>query len=249
MEKSTFYLIIILISAITILGVLGEYFSYKYYSLTAGQQVAQTQQFSTPAPTASPSASNTNQNSSGSSQNAITSFSFSNPMAVGSIDSSNHAVTLTVPPDTDVTRLQPLIGISQYATVSPASGAAQDFTNPVTYAVTAQNGSIQNYTVTVNVASVLNGTGNLITSFKLLQFSPEVDGYIDNGTYSIVAVVPDGTDLTKITPTITVSPGATVSPLSGAVQDFTNPVTYTVKDVYGDTQSYTVTVVTESNSG
>ena len=75
-----------------------------------------------------------------------------------------------------------------------------------------------------------------------------MEGYIDNGSYSIVAVVPDGTDLTKITPTIVVSHGATVFPLSGAVQDFTNPVTYTVKDVYGDTQNYTVTVVTESKA-
>ena len=170
-------------------------------------------------------------------------------MAVGSINPATYAVIATVPPDTDVTRLVPTIGASQYATVSPASGIAEDFTNPVTYTVTAQNGSVQKYTVTVNVASILKSTGKLITSFKLLSFNPTVEGYIDNGSYSIVAVVPDGTDLTKITPTIVVSPGATVFPLSGSVQNFTNPVTYTVKDVYGDTQNYTVTIVNESNSG
>ena len=88
-------------------------------------------------------------------------------MAVGSVTQANYSIVLTVPPDTDVTQLVPTIGLSQYATVSPASGASQDFTNPVTYAVTAQNGSVQNYTVTVNVASVLTSTGKLITSFKL----------------------------------------------------------------------------------
>ncbi|MDR0689271.1 MAG: leucine-rich repeat domain-containing protein, partial [Spirochaetaceae bacterium] len=36
--------------------------------------------------------------------------------------------------------------------VSPASGAAQDFTGPVTYTVTAQNGSTAAYTVTVTEA-------------------------------------------------------------------------------------------------
>jgi len=246
MEKSTAYLIVAIILSITILGVAGEYFSYKYYSLMVNQQVAQTQ-LSSPSP--SPTPQGTAQNSTGSSENLITSFNFSNPMAVGSIDSANHVILLTLPPDSDVTKLQPTIGVSQYATVSPASGVSQDFTNPVTYAVTAQNGSAQNYTVTVNVASILKSTGKLITSFKLLSFKPAVEGYIDNGSYSIMAVVPDGTDLTKITPAITASDGATVSPLSGTAQDFTNPVTYTVKDVYGNIQNYTVTVVTESNSG
>ena len=42
--------------------------------------------------------------------------------------------------------------VSDKATVSPESDAAQDFTSPVTYTVTAENGSTQTYTVIVNVA-------------------------------------------------------------------------------------------------
>ena len=246
MEKLTLYLIIAIILAITILGVVGEYFTYKYYSLAVNQQPMETL-ITTPTPTSTPQS--TTQNLNGSSANLITSFNFSSPMAVGSINQTNNSIVLTVPPDTDVTKLVPTIGLSQYASISPISGTSQDFTNPVSYTVTAQNGAVQKYTVTVNVASILNSTGKLITSFKLLGFNPEVDGYIDNTSYSIVVVVPDGTDLTKIKPTIAVSNGATVYPLSGSVQDFTNPVNYTVKDVYGDIQNYTVTVVTESNSG
>jgi len=245
MEKQTVYLIIAIILAITVLGFGGEYFTYKYYSLTANQQVVQTQQpvIQTPTnPTPPPTPT-------GSSENSIISFNLNNPMAVGTVNESNHTVTITVPPDTDVTRLQPTIEISQNATVSPLSGAAQDFTNSVIYTVTAQNGATQKYNVTVNVASVLQSTGKLITSFKLTGFDPEVDGYIDNDNYTITVVVSDGTDITKITPTITVSQGATVSPASKTIQDFSYPVKYTVTDVYGDTQDYTVTVVTESNSG
>ena len=44
-------------------------------------------------------------------------------MAVGSINWTNYSIILTVPPDSDVTQLVPTIGLSQYATVSPASGA------------------------------------------------------------------------------------------------------------------------------
>jgi hypothetical protein len=47
--------------------------------------------------------------------------------------------------------LTPTIAISG-ASVSPASGAAQDFTAPVIYTVTAADLTTKAYTVTVNVA-------------------------------------------------------------------------------------------------
>ncbi len=49
----------------------------------------------------------------------------------------------------DLTALKPTIEISAGATVSPASGVAQDFTVPVNYTVTAQDGTTKIYTVTV----------------------------------------------------------------------------------------------------
>jgi hypothetical protein len=49
-----------------------------------------------------------------------------------------------------------------------------------------------------------------------------------------------GIDITKLTPTITLLPGSTVSPASGETQDFTNPVTYTVTDKDGNKQEWTV---------
>ncbi|MGD0576790.1 MAG: DUF5018 domain-containing protein [Candidatus Staskawiczbacteria bacterium] len=248
MDKITLFLILAIIVSLTILGVAGEYYVYQY-SVFSAQQVAQQSPQTSLNTSATPTASPTNQPASGSSENSITAFSFQDPLAVGTINETNHTVTLTVPPDTDVTRLTPTIGISQDATIVPSLGSEQDFTNPVTYTVTAQNGSAQKYTVTVNVASVLKSTGKLITAFTLSGFNPEVDGYIDNNNYTVTAVVPDGTDLTRLTPIISVSSGATISPNSAVAQDFTNPVTYTVTDVYGDTQIYTVTVVTESNSG
>ena len=73
------------------------------------------------------------------------------PEVVGTIDETNYTVTLIVPYGTDVKNLTPAIVISPNATVSPASNAPQNFTSPVTYMVTAQDGSMQNYKVTVNV--------------------------------------------------------------------------------------------------
>jgi hypothetical protein len=47
--------------------------------------------------------------------------------------------------------LAPVIEVSEKATVNPASGTARDFTAPATYTVTAEDGSVQDYTVTVTV--------------------------------------------------------------------------------------------------
>ncbi|MBI2444218.1 MAG: carboxypeptidase regulatory-like domain-containing protein [Candidatus Magasanikbacteria bacterium] len=80
----------------------------------------------------------------------ITLFSF--PSATSTITGANIAVT--VPSGTNVTALVPTI-IHTGASVSPGSGAAQDFTNPVTYTVTALDGSTQAYTVTVTVSPPL----------------------------------------------------------------------------------------------
>ena len=191
-----------------------------------------------------------------SSDKLINSFSFSqlNPEADGAIDNVNYAVNLLVPSGTDVTKLVPTISVSDGATISPSSGTAEDFTNPVTYTVTAQDGSTQNYTVTVttsasnqlsNPAATQNSSKS-INSFVFSGLSPEVDGTVDNTNYAVNLNVSSGTDVTNLTPTITVSDNATISPNSGVAQDFTNPVTYTVTAQDGSIQDYTVTVTTQS---
>lgn len=241
MQKATIYLIVTAVLCFTALGLTGEYLSYSYYSSLIKQQ-AQQALINAPPP------SDTGQIKSGSSENSIISFDFSNPMAVGNVDQNKHTVTLIVPPDTDVINLTPTVLVSQYAIVSPASGVPQDFMNPVEYTVTAQNGAIQKYTVTVNVLTSIKGVGKSITSFKLSGFSPEVDGVISEEDHTITVIVPNGTDLTKLTPIIGVSDNATVSPASGSVQDFTNPVTYTVTDSLGSKQDYTIMVVAEGGA-
>ncbi len=97
---------------------------------------------------------NTTQPTTQSSQKAVTGFGFNQltPAANGTIDDTNHTITVTVPKGTDVKKLTPTIKVSDYATVSPASDTMQDFTNPVTYTVTAEDGSKQTYIVTVTVS-------------------------------------------------------------------------------------------------
>jgi len=71
----------------------------------------------------------------------------------GIVDETAHTVSITVPFGTDVSALSPLVAVSSLATSSPASAVVQDFTNPVIYTVTAEDGSTQEYTATVIIAS------------------------------------------------------------------------------------------------
>lgn len=95
-----------------------------------------------------------------SSEKITSSFKFSgfSPEIIGEINRTEKKITLIVPNGTDVTALVPTIEVSGKATVSPASGTAQNFTNPVKYSVTAEDGSKQEYEVTIKISTTVNFT-------------------------------------------------------------------------------------------
>jgi len=74
----------------------------------------------------------------------------------GSIPISSTRIGVSVPINTDVTKLAPTFTASPLAKVVPASGTLRDFTKPQTYTVTAQDGSSQVYTVAVIKSSQPN---------------------------------------------------------------------------------------------
>ncbi len=70
-----------------------------------------------------------------------------------------NTATLYLPVGTPVTSLAPTIAVSPFATVSPGSGVPQNFTNPVNYTVTAQDG-ITTRVYSVRVLQSNNWTNN-----------------------------------------------------------------------------------------
>jgi hypothetical protein len=81
-----------------------------------------------------------------SSEKVITNLSISGIDAT--IDQTSNTIFLSIS-ETDLTTLVPTISISVNAIINPASGASQDFTNPITYTVTAMDGSTVDYIVSV----------------------------------------------------------------------------------------------------
>ena len=174
---------------------------------------------------------------------AITAFSFSSPAATGVIDRTLHTIALTVPYGTAVTALVPTVTISG-ASVSPASGAAHDFSSAVTYTVTAANGTTQAYTVTVTVA--LN-PAKAITAFSFHGLSPPVTGIVTEAAHTIALTVPFGTNVSALVATFTttgasVAVGGTPQVSGTTAHNFSSQVTYRVTAANASTQDYTVTV-------
>ncbi len=80
------------------------------------------------------------------------------------INSTNGTVSIEVLYGTNVTALTPTITVSAGANIVPASGVAQNFTSPVTYTVTAQDGTTTKvWTVTVTVASTPSNKADILS--------------------------------------------------------------------------------------
>jgi len=130
---------------------------------------------------------------------AITAFSFAelNPDVVGVINEEAKTIALTVPfgssvkvVENGVTALVPTI-VHTGASVSPASGAAQDFTLPVNYTVTAEDTSTQAYLVTVTVALSSDATFSAGTLASVALAGTFTGGANIAGSSALIVTIPD----------------------------------------------------------
>jgi hypothetical protein len=169
----------------------------------------------------------------------ISTFSFTTPSVTGSVNTTDHTVSITVPDGTDLTSLTPSITLSQGATISPASGTSQNFSNPVVYTVTAEDASTQTWTVTANLGP--SSAKNILT-FDFNNLTPNVIGVVNTSNSTVILTVPYGTDITALVPTITVSNHATISPATSVAENFTDSVAYIVTAQDASTKTWKVKV-------
>jgi len=121
----------------------------------------------------------------------------------GSIVGTN--ISVSVPYGTSLLSLIPTIAITGVS-VSPTSFAAQNFTSPVIYTVTAADSTIQTYVVTV---TALPNPAKAITAFNFT--TPVASGVVTEVSHTVAITVPNGTNVTALVPTITIT-GVGVSP-------------------------------------
>jgi len=177
-----------------------------------------------------------------SSAKAITAYSLAG--VTGTINKTAKTIAVTVPNGTSVTALAATFTstgtVVKVGTTTQISGTTKNnFTTSKDYIVTAADGTMATYTVTVTVAST---SANAITAYSL----DGVTGTI-NGT-AIAVTMPFGTDVTALVATFTstgkgpVTVAAASQTSSSTANDFTSPVAYIVTAADTSTATYTVTV-------
>lgn len=92
-----------------------------------------------------------------SSEKQMLSFKFEALDVEVTIDEETKTISATLPYYADITNLTPTIVLSENATVNPNSGVPMNFTNPVIYTVTAEDGSQVEYVATFSIENPFLG--------------------------------------------------------------------------------------------
>ena len=142
-------------------------------------------------------------------------------------------ITVTVTPDNGY---QMVSGSLTY-TLATAGGETKTITNG---RFTMPAGDV---TITCKWETATT-TAKGITSFSING----VAGAVNNTTNTITITMPRGTDVTKLTPTISTNGVKSLTPGSGEAVNFTNSVTYTATMEDGSTKTYTVTVYVDKGT-
>ncbi|MDR0567196.1 MAG: leucine-rich repeat protein [Prevotellaceae bacterium] len=157
---------------------------------------------------------------------------------------SDSLITYVFPTKTEEALLTPAIGLSPGATVEPPASQAQNFfaEGGVTYTVTSEDGATQKR---YHASARNRYSGCSIESFG-------VDGVAWSIEDTLISYFYPTGGTGKLTPTIVLSPGATVNPIAGDPQDFfaDEGVKYTVTSEDSTaTKTYTAKATVETSGG
>jgi hypothetical protein len=183
----------------------------------------------------------------------ITAFGFVSPAVTGTITESTHSIAVILPYGSSKTALVATFSTTgqsvKIGAATQTSGVTSNsFSSPVTYTVWAADGSSQDYTVSVTVAS------NSAKAFAAFGFvSPAVTGTITESTHSIAVMLPYGSSKTALVATFsttgqTVKIGTATQTSGVTSNSFSSPVVYTVGAADGSSQDYTVSVTVALNT-
>ncbi len=173
-----------------------------------------------------------------SSQNTITSFklTINGEILNGDVDQTAKTISFSVV-GAQISSLKPTIQYSAKARISPSENENQNFNNEVAYTVYAENGDPNIYRVIINNRPF--STENKILSFSVTIENETIDAEINQDSKTIHFDMGDF-DKSSLTPTISVSEYATISPDVTIAQNFEIPVIYTVTAENGDKSEYTI---------
>lgn len=187
-------------------------------------------------------------------------FTWPDSVYSGSIDQELKRINVVVPYNTNLYQLRAYFTKSIYSCVSIAESNGtftpqtseiniNNYSNALTYVVTAEDGTQERYEVVIS--KIPAKTGNDLIDFRLTLVDCFGVRYIVPGIYTdtnIAVSVKYGTNLSTLFSSFTVSDGAIVTPATGII-NFTNPVNIVVTSQAGVAKTYTITVTARPENG
>ncbi|MGG6232226.1 DUF5018 domain-containing protein [Tenacibaculum sp. SDUM215027] len=172
------------------------------------------------------------------SESKITSFALkiNGKILNGNIDQTAKTIVFNVV-GADISSLIPSIEYSTGATISPSENESQNFNNEIPYTVYAENGETSIYRVQVNNRPL--SSENQILSFSVILNNQTIDAEINQDS-NIISFNTGELDISSLTPTVSISEYASISPNNSNSQNFETPVTYTVTAENGEQREYKV---------
>ena len=171
-------------------------------------------------------------------------------------DTGAYKISISAPKGGTITtnRTKADAGDEIIVTVTPDNGY-QMVSGSLTYTLATKGGetkTISNGRFTMPAGDVsitckwetATTTAKGITSFSINGIA----GAVNNTTNTITITMPRGTDVTKLTPTISTNGVKSLTPGSGETVNFTNSVNYTATMEDGSTKTYTVTVYVDKGT-
>jgi hypothetical protein len=184
---------------------------------------------------------------------AITAFSLAGAAGIVNEGTTAKVIAVTVPYGTNLTNLVATFtttgaGVKVGTTVQASGTTGNNFTAPVTYTVTAADGSSVPYAVNVTIAQ---NPAKTISAFSFVGFTGFV-GTVNEAAKTIAVNLPFGTDVRNLAAAFTttgtgVKVGSAVQTSGTTLNDFTGPVTYTVTAADGSSVTYAVNVTIAPN--
>lgn len=142
----------------------------------------------------------------------------------GIINNENNTITLKLPLETESTETIPVVSVSENALFFPNENSRVEL-NSTTYLVVSESGETRHYTI---IIEFVENNNNLITNFSLTIENQIYFGVINYSNNEIHFTIPEGKDLTNLTPNIEYHHSATLFPPETESQNFGEEVIYSV---------------------
>ncbi|MCO7184006.1 MULTISPECIES: DUF5018 domain-containing protein [Tenacibaculum] len=180
-----------------------------------------------------------------SNENEILSFSIKKGNFIKNFEISEDSIIGLIPDYVELDDVELEVFISEKSTINPDPKSITKINKPLTFTVTAENGTTKTYTI--DIKRELSDQNDII-SFKIKTTNQTLATSIDNIENKITKKLPTFLNLSNLTTEINISEKASISPLPSDIIDYSSPVNFTVKAENGVEKTYTVILEHVSNS-